>query len=148
MEWQRLACNMMVIAAEALPRGGTLQITAGADGKGIVVNAGSDSVNLTAELRAALIDGAAMNSLTARTVHGYYTARVAETPGARLELTEPQPGKSSRDRAARLSSGTPTILGRSNPFLKHFRQRSFIPWKFVGAQNGRGPGFWPGTRHG
>lgn len=93
LEWQRLACNMVVIAAEALPRGGTMQLTAGADGKGIVVNAGGDSVNLTAELRAALADGADIGALTARTVHGYYTARVAETLGAQLELAEPQPGK-------------------------------------------------------
>jgi histidine phosphotransferase ChpT len=93
LEWQRLACNMLVIAAEALPRGGTVQIAAGAGGKGIVVNGGGDSVNLTAELRAALGEGAEIEALTARTVHGYYTARVAETLGATLDLAEPGAGK-------------------------------------------------------
>jgi histidine phosphotransferase ChpT len=93
LEWQRLACNMLVIAAEALPRGGNIEIAAGAGGNGIVVNAGGDSVNLTAELRAALAEGADIDALTARTVHGYYTARVAEALGARLELTEPQSGR-------------------------------------------------------
>jgi len=93
LEWQRLAGNMVVIAAEILPRGGTLQIAAGEGGKGIVVNAAGDSVNLTAELRAALADGADIDALTARTVHGYYTARVAESLGARLALAEPGPGK-------------------------------------------------------
>ena len=29
VEWRRLACNMVVLAAEALPRGGSLQVTAG-----------------------------------------------------------------------------------------------------------------------
>jgi histidine phosphotransferase ChpT len=93
LEWQRLACNMVVLAAEALPRGGSLQVVPGPDGKGIVVNAGGDSVNLTAELRAALADGADVDALTARTVHGFYTARVAETLGARIELSEPAAGK-------------------------------------------------------
>jgi histidine phosphotransferase ChpT len=93
LEWQRLACNMVVIAAEVLPRGGVLRIETGEGGKGIVVNAGGDSVNLTAELRASLADNADIDALTARTVHGYYTARVAESLGARLELTEPGPGK-------------------------------------------------------
>jgi histidine phosphotransferase ChpT len=93
MEWQRLACNMVVLAAEALPRGGSVQVAPGPDGKGVVVNGSGDSVNLTAELRAALADGAAVDALTARTVHGYYTARVAESVGARLELSEPGAGK-------------------------------------------------------
>ena len=93
LEWQRLACNMVVIAAEGLPRGGTLRIEAGQGGEGIVVNGGGDSVNLTAELRAALADNADIEALTARTVHGYYTARVAESLGARLELAEVGAGK-------------------------------------------------------
>ena len=93
VEWQLLACNMIVIAAEVLPRGGTLKIEAGEGGTGIVVNAGGDSVNLTAELRAALTDGADIDALTARTVHGYYTARVAESLDARLELAAPSAGK-------------------------------------------------------
>lgn len=95
LEWQRLACNMVVLAAEALPRGGTIQIAPGEGGKGVVVNGGGDSVNLTAELRAALADDVDVDSLTARTVHGYYTARVAAALGARLELTEPGSGKFS-----------------------------------------------------
>ncbi|HEY3917829.1 MAG TPA: histidine phosphotransferase family protein [Stellaceae bacterium] len=93
LEWQRLACNMVVVLAEALPRGGTVQVTTGPGGAGIVVNASGDSVNLTAELRAALADSAAVDVLTARTVHAYFTARVAESLSARLELVEPQAGK-------------------------------------------------------
>lgn len=93
LEWQRLAGNMVVIATEVLPRGGLLRIEAGEGGKGIVVNAGGDSVNLTAELRAALADNVDIDALTARTVHGYYTARVAESLGAKLELAESGAGK-------------------------------------------------------
>jgi histidine phosphotransferase ChpT len=92
LEWQRLACNMVVVAAEALPRGGMLRIEAG-EANGLVVSGGGDSVNLTAELRAALADNPDIGALTARTVHGYYTARVAESLGASLELAEPEAGK-------------------------------------------------------
>lgn len=95
LEWQRLACNMVVILAEALPRGGTVQVAPGPGGAGIMVNAGSDNINLTAELRAALAEGAVVDALTARTVHGYFTARVAEALGATLELAEPQAGKAT-----------------------------------------------------
>ncbi|HLI22843.1 MAG TPA: histidine phosphotransferase family protein [Stellaceae bacterium] len=101
LEWQRLACNMVVLAAEALPRGGTIQVAAGEGGKGVVVNGSGDSVNLTAELRAALADGAAIDALTARTIHAYYTACVAATLGARIELTEPGSGKLSFATLAR-----------------------------------------------
>jgi histidine phosphotransferase ChpT len=93
LEWQRLAGNMVVIAAEILPRGGTLHVAAGEGGKGIVVNAAGDSVNLTPELRAAIGEKADIDALTARTVHGYYTARVAESLSTRLDLAEPGAGK-------------------------------------------------------
>jgi histidine phosphotransferase ChpT len=96
LEWQRLAANMVVIVAEALPRGGALTIT-GQSGAGnshtIVVNASGDSVNLTPELCAAIVDGASVDALTARTIHAFYSARVAETLGIKLELSEPAPGK-------------------------------------------------------
>ena len=104
LEWQRLAGNMVVIAAEALPRGGSLTVTGqslGGDTHSIVVNASGDSINLTPELRAALADGASVDALTARTIHAFYAARVAETLGMRLELGEPAPGKVSLTTLAR-----------------------------------------------
>jgi histidine phosphotransferase ChpT len=93
LEWQRLAGNMVVIAAEMLPRGGTVQVASGEGGKGIVVNAVAENINLTPELRAALGDKADIEVLTARTIHGYYTARVAESVGTKLELGEIAGGK-------------------------------------------------------
>jgi histidine phosphotransferase ChpT len=103
LEWQRLAANMVVIVAEALPRGGTLTVTgqSNGDSHGIVVNAGGDSVNLTPELRAAILDGASVDALTARTIHAFYSARVAETIGAKLDLGEPGPGKVSLSTSIR-----------------------------------------------
>jgi histidine phosphotransferase ChpT len=93
LEWQRLACNLFVIAAEALPRGGTVQLQANANPVGVTVRAAGDSINLPAELRAALTDSSDIDALTARTVHGYYSARIAETLGAKIAITEPGAGR-------------------------------------------------------
>lgn len=93
VEWQQLACNMVVLAAEALPRGGAVRVAPGEGGKGVVVDANGEGINITAALRAALADDAVIDALTARTVHGYYTARVAQSLGVRLDLAEPGAGK-------------------------------------------------------
>lgn len=92
VEWQRLACNMVVLAAEALPRGGAIEVAASAGKPGLSVKATGDAINLMPEIRAALSGTAAVAELTARSVHAYYTARLAEALAAKLSLAEPQPG--------------------------------------------------------
>ncbi|HKT19780.1 MAG TPA: histidine phosphotransferase family protein [Stellaceae bacterium] len=92
VEWQRLACNMVVLAAEALPRGGSIEVGAAAGKPGLSVKAAGDSVNIAAEMRAALDGSVAVADLTARSVHAYYTARLAEALDVRLRLAEPQAG--------------------------------------------------------
>jgi histidine phosphotransferase ChpT len=88
-EWQRLACNLLVLAAEALPRGGTVIVRPPSEGAtGVEVVAEGDSVNLTAELRAALDPQAAVDQLSPRTIHAYFTAKLAGSIGARLRLGE------------------------------------------------------------
>jgi histidine phosphotransferase ChpT len=92
VEWQRVACNMVVLATEALPRGGMIEVEAARDGGGVTVKAASDTINLTAELRAILAGTVAVADLSARSVHGYYTGKLAEALGATLSLAEPQAG--------------------------------------------------------
>ena len=89
VDWQRVACNLVVLATEALPRGGTVQVAPAAGKPGLVVKAAGDTVNLTPELRAVLDGKTAVADLTARTVHTYYTAKIVEALGAKLSLTEP-----------------------------------------------------------
>jgi len=84
--WQKFACNLMLLAVEILPRGGT--VTLARAGQGVSVMAAGESVNLTAELKAALAPAAEVAALTARTVHAYFTARYAESVGAKLTLSE------------------------------------------------------------
>lgn len=91
-DWQRLACNMIVLAAEALPRGGTVTLRPLRDGRsGIEVLAEGDAVNLPPEMRAALDEEAAVDELTSRTVHAYFTARLAAQMGARITLSSALP---------------------------------------------------------
>jgi histidine phosphotransferase ChpT len=93
-DWQRLACNMLVLAAECLPRGGTVAVRplrAGASG--IEVAAEGDSVNLTTEARSALDASVAVDDLTSRTVHAYFTGRLAAQLGARLAVALPEAGR-------------------------------------------------------
>jgi histidine phosphotransferase ChpT len=92
VDWQRIACNMVVLAAEALPRGGNIQVSSASGKPGLVVKGAGDAVNLTAELRAVLDGSATVADLTARTVQAYYTAKLAESVGAKLTLAEPAPG--------------------------------------------------------
>jgi histidine phosphotransferase ChpT len=92
LDWQRLACNMLVLAAETLPRGGTIQVRplrAGASG--IEVVAEGETVNVGPELRAALDPLAAVDQLSSRTVHAYFTARLAQLLGAAVALVEAEP---------------------------------------------------------
>ncbi|HZB93629.1 MAG TPA: histidine phosphotransferase family protein [Stellaceae bacterium] len=90
--WQRLACNMLVLAADALPRGGTILVRplrAGASG--IEVTAEGEAVNLGPELRGALDPAAPVDELTSRTVHAYFTQRLAQILGATVAIAEAEP---------------------------------------------------------
>ena len=88
-EWQRLACNMLVLAAEVLPRGGTASVRVlGAGASGIDVTAEGETINIPAELRGALEPAACVDQLTSRTVHAYFTHRLAMLLGAKLTLAE------------------------------------------------------------
>ncbi len=85
LEWQKLACNMVLVAAEALPRGGRLLLKAGAAGPDLeAIGEGSGP---SAEIRAALSPGAAVGELTPRTVAAYFTAQLAAAQECRIEFT-------------------------------------------------------------
>jgi histidine phosphotransferase ChpT len=92
-EWQKLACNMIVLAAEALPRGGTITVAAGPPASRRVEIIGiGEAVNLTGEARAALARETRLADLTSRTVQGYFTASLAAALGVVVALSEPEPG--------------------------------------------------------
>jgi histidine phosphotransferase ChpT len=86
LPWQRIGCNMLVLALEVLPRGGTVLVRP-LDG-GVEVTAEGETINVSADLRS-LLEGDAdidIDALTSRTVHAFYTMRLAQHMGARLAL--------------------------------------------------------------
>jgi len=100
-DWQRLACNMLVLGGEALPRGGSVVVRplrAGASG--IEVMAEGESVNITPEMRAALDPTVAVDQLTSRTIQAYFAARLAGQLGAVLALIEAEPQRALLRAAA------------------------------------------------
>jgi histidine phosphotransferase ChpT len=83
-EWKKLACNMAVLAVEALPRGGEVAIDAVPGGTGLVVTARGEALNVTPEAGAAIARTAPVEELTSRTVQGYFTAHLATRLGVAL----------------------------------------------------------------
>lgn len=88
-EQQQLACAMLALAAEGLPRGGRLVLGAGASGPEIeATGAGSGP---SPELRAALALAVPSAELTSRTVAGHVAGLLADALGLRLIVAD-QPG--------------------------------------------------------
>jgi histidine phosphotransferase ChpT len=93
-EWQRLACNLAVLAAEALPRGGRIAVRAAAAGlSGVEVEAAGENVLVNRDVAAALAGTATVPELTSRTIHGHVTAKFAEQLGAVAAVSESGPGR-------------------------------------------------------
>jgi len=81
-EWHRLACNLLLVGGEALPRGGRLTITPGSAGPSL--EGIGEGNGLSAETCAALALAVSTEALTARTVGAYYTGVLAQALGCRL----------------------------------------------------------------
>jgi histidine phosphotransferase ChpT len=95
-EWQKLACNMIVLAAETLPRGGTIAVSAGPPpARRLEIVGTGDQVNVTDEMRAALAGTADLADLTSRTIQGYFTASLGQALGLTVSLSETGPGRLS-----------------------------------------------------
>ena len=86
---QKLACAMLAVAGEGLPRGGRLVVSVGAIGPQI--DATGAGHGPSPEVRAALTLAAPAAQLTSRTVGGYFAGLLAEGLGWRLVLAD-QPG--------------------------------------------------------
>jgi histidine phosphotransferase ChpT len=89
LDRQKLACAMLAMAGDALPRGGRIVATAGAAGPEIAAT--GQGAGPSAELRAALALAAAPEALTSRTVAGYFAGLLAAAQGLRLVVAD-QPG--------------------------------------------------------
>jgi histidine phosphotransferase ChpT len=89
LDQQKLACAMLALAGEGLPRGGRLVLSTGAAGPEI--EATGAGPGLSPEIRAALALTVPAAELTSRTVGGYFAGLLAEAQGRRLSVAD-RPG--------------------------------------------------------
>jgi histidine phosphotransferase ChpT len=89
MAEQKLACAMLALAAEGLPRGGRVVVSAGAGGPEI--EATGPGSGPSPEARAALALAVPTDQLTSRTIGGYFAGLLAEALERRLFIAD-QPG--------------------------------------------------------
>ncbi|MCC6469067.1 MAG: histidine phosphotransferase [Alphaproteobacteria bacterium] len=89
--WGKLLLNLVALASEALPRGGTLRISAGADaGKArLAVAASGPGCRLHEDIREALNPTVKVEALNARGAQPYFAVRLAARMGGKLEIAEP-----------------------------------------------------------
>ena len=80
LEWQKLACNLLLVGADALPRGGRLVLATAI----LEVEAIGEAPALSPETLAALTLVAPVHSLTSRTVQAYFAGALAASLGCRL----------------------------------------------------------------
>ncbi len=86
----KLLLNMVALAAEALPRGGTVGVTMGDGSAGyeLEVKAVGADAGLRQEAEAALSDDIAVEDLTPRNVHGYFTKLMAKRLGGNMRAEQ------------------------------------------------------------
>lgn len=94
LDEQKLACAMLALGAEGLPRGGRLSLSAG--GAGPRLEAAGEGAGLSPEAQAALALRSAAAELTTRTIGAYFAGLLADAQGKRLAMA-------GRDGGFRLS---------------------------------------------
>jgi histidine phosphotransferase ChpT len=88
LPWQKLACVMLALAADGLPRGGRLRLQAGAGGSGAEVAAAGEGTGLSPEARSALNPRAPVSELTTRTVGAHLAGLFAAGLDCRLTIAD------------------------------------------------------------
>lgn len=88
----KLVLNLVMLAVETLPRGGTVSVKLEPGGESdteIFVTARGDKAEITSEVESARLAATDDAEVTSRNVQGYFTARLAETAGAKLVIEAP-----------------------------------------------------------
>jgi histidine phosphotransferase ChpT len=86
----KLILNMVLVAADCLPRGGRIGVaTQGSAEWSAAAVTAEGEVRMSDELRSAMSDTADVSALTARTAQAYFTALIAIRAGGELIISEP-----------------------------------------------------------
>lgn len=84
----KLLLNLILIASECLPRGGTVtvQIAEVDGGVGLAISAAGDDAGLREDLAEGLTPGKALTALDSRSIHSYLTQLLVLEAGCELEV--------------------------------------------------------------
>ncbi len=90
----KILLNLIVLAEESLPRGGVITTMLARQGDGFEISVGAKGTDaaLREQTEAAMSPEVAADSLTARNVHGHFTALLVQRYGGRLACRESEPG--------------------------------------------------------
>jgi histidine phosphotransferase ChpT len=91
LDRQKLGCNLLLVGAEALIRGGRLTLDVGPTG--LQLEAVGEAVSLAPEQGAALRLETPVGALTSRTVNAYFAGILARAQGWRLVGAKAEPGR-------------------------------------------------------
>jgi len=88
--WGRMLLNLAATAAETLPRGGVLTLKVDTSGGAARLGAVAcgDRARLEDSVRPVFAGDVPVEELTPRSVHSYFTAKLAESLGGRVEVSE------------------------------------------------------------
>jgi len=89
-DWQKLACNLLAVGADLLPRGGRLVLARDP----LTLDAVGEPAALNPDAYAALTLATPIGELTPRTVQPYFTGLLAQARGGSLIATS-EPGRSA-----------------------------------------------------
>jgi histidine phosphotransferase ChpT len=86
----KLLLNLLLLAAEALPRGGTIAVRLSDAGGGLRIDLESsgEGASLSPECLAGLTDEADVSAMTPRTVQGFFAARYARSLNSAVEINQ------------------------------------------------------------
>ncbi|MEQ8194460.1 MAG: histidine phosphotransferase family protein [Rhodospirillales bacterium] len=86
----KLILNMVLLGIGALPRGGALTVHIGeiGDGCGIALTAAGKGAAVKDDIYAAMAADFPLDDLSAHTVQGYFTTRLARAAGAEIEVMQ------------------------------------------------------------
>jgi histidine phosphotransferase ChpT len=91
----RLLLNLILLAVEALPRGGTVTVRLAPlpEGLGAALSAAGPGARFRDDLRETMSPVVPVEDLTARTVQGHFTARLADALGVAVEIADDGAGE-------------------------------------------------------
>jgi histidine phosphotransferase ChpT len=88
----KLALNLCLIAAAAIPRGGMIRITVTGEGTAMIVEASGANARVAGHVPALLAGKPETGSVDAHGIQAYYTCLVAHACGMKLALTSSSEG--------------------------------------------------------